>query len=73
MADDHVAFPPTVMHVMERFVSALRADSAIPEEVIHGLDKLLRAGTTPRPEDLQATFSSRRRMIRRDTDTKYPH
>jgi hypothetical protein len=56
MADDHVAFPPTVMHVMERFVSALRADSAIPEEVIHGLDKLLRAGTTPRPEDLQATL-----------------
>lgn len=47
---------PTVAQVLDRFVAALRADDGIDNDAIDRLDKLLRKGIVPKPEDINAAL-----------------
>jgi len=54
--NDQVALSPTVLHVVEQFVAAMRADAVIANEAIDRLDQLLRKGVVPKLEDINAAL-----------------
>lgn len=54
--NDHIVVPPTVLQVIEQFVEAMRADPAIEDSAIARLDNLLRKGTTPKSDDINAAL-----------------
>jgi hypothetical protein len=53
---NHVGLSPTVLHVMERFANALRADGEIPDDAIDRLEGLLRTGAIPDPGQLNTAL-----------------
>lgn len=54
--NDHLVLSPTVSHVVEKFVAAMRADAEIADDAIDRLDQLLRKGVVPKPEDINAAL-----------------
>jgi len=58
MADEnnHIVLSPTVRQVIEQFAAAMRADAAIQDDAIARLEKLLRKGTVPKPEDINSVL-----------------
>lgn len=47
---------PTVVHVIDKFASALRADGDIDEAGVGRLEKLLKQASVPKPEDISAVL-----------------
>ena len=47
-----VPLSPTVKKVLDEFVSAMRGDDAIDRDAIDRLDKILRDGTVPKPDEI---------------------
>jgi len=54
--NDHIVVPPTVLQVIEKFVTAMRADPAIADDSIDRLKNLLLKGTVPKPEEINAAL-----------------
>lgn len=54
--NDVLVLSPTVSHVVEQFVAAMRADSEIADDAIDRLDQLLRKGVVPKLEDINAAL-----------------
>jgi hypothetical protein len=52
----HVALSPTVLQVIERFVTVMRGDEGIPGDAIDRLEELLRGGDIPKPEEVYAAL-----------------
>ena len=51
-SDDSISLSPTVVQVVDQFVTALRADEQVPDHAIDRLDATLRGGTVPKPDQL---------------------
>lgn len=47
---------PTVLQVIDRFIAAMRANDVVPNDAIDRLEKLLRKGTVPKPDDISAAL-----------------
>jgi hypothetical protein len=47
---------PTLFQVIDRFVAAMRADDAVPNDAMDRLEKLLRKGTVPKPDDISTAL-----------------
>ena len=57
--DDHGGLSPTVLHVMGQFAAAMRADDEVEGHAIDRLEKLLRKGAVPKPDEINtALFDS---------------
>lgn len=54
--DSGVGLSPTVLHVLEEFVAALRADEGIEDHAIDRLETLLRKGAVPKPDEISAAL-----------------
>jgi hypothetical protein len=54
--NDHLVLSPTVSHVIEQFVAAMRADAEIADDAVNRLDRLLRKGVVPKAEDINAAL-----------------
>jgi len=54
--NNHTVVPKMVLQVMDKFVAAMRADPDIPDDAISRLDDLLRKGTVPKPDDINAVL-----------------
>ena len=54
--DNHVGLSPTVLHVMEEFATAMRADDGIQGDAIDRLEKLLRKGVVAKPDEINAAL-----------------
>lgn len=54
--DSHVGLSPTVLHVIEQFVAAMRADDGVEGHAIDRLEKLLRKGAVPKPDEINAAL-----------------
>lgn len=54
MADQRTSgqLSPTVIKVLNEFVSALRGDEAIPDDAISRLEELLLQEVAPKPEEI---------------------
>lgn len=51
-----VLLSPTVVRVIEQFAAAMRADDSIENDGIDRLEKLLRKGAVPKPEEINAAL-----------------
>ena len=47
---------PTVVQVIDQFAAAMRADDSIENDAIDRLEKLLRKGAVPKPEEINAAL-----------------
>ena len=47
---------PTVVQVFDQFVAVLRADDAMQNDAVDRLEKLLRKGNVPKPEEIYAAL-----------------
>jgi len=54
--DDLVGLSPTVLHVIEQFVIAMRADDGIQDDAIDRLEKLMRKGAVAKPDEINAAL-----------------
>jgi len=54
--DNHVRLSPTVLHVIEQFVAAMRADDEVEGHAIDRLENLLRKGAVPEPDEINTTL-----------------
>ena len=54
--DNHVGLSPTVLHVIEQFAAAMRADDGVEGHTIDRLEKLLRKGAVPKPDEIKAAL-----------------
>lgn len=54
--DNDVGFSPTVLHVIQQFAAAMRADDGIEGHAIDRLEKLLGKGRVPKPEEISAAL-----------------
>lgn len=50
--NNQVGPSPTVLRVIDQFVSAMRADGAVQNDAIDRLEKLLRKGDVPKPDEI---------------------
>ena len=55
--NNHVAHPPTVIHVLEQFVTGMRGDTDIPNAAIDRLEYLLRKSAIPKSDEIGAALS----------------
>lgn len=55
-SDNSMVLSPTVVHVIEQFIAAMRADEAIDEESINRLETLLQQGLVPKPDDINVAL-----------------
>ena len=46
----------TVLQVIEQFVAVMRADPGIADDAIARLDNLLRKGSIPKPDEINAAL-----------------
>ena len=51
-----VGLSPTVLHVIEQFVIAMRADDGIQDDAIDRLEKLMRKGAVAKPDEINAAL-----------------
>ncbi len=54
--DEPTGLSPTVSQVLEQFAAAMRADDGIEDDAIDRLEKLLRQGAVPKPDEINATL-----------------
>jgi hypothetical protein len=54
--DDQGGLSPTVLQVLEHFVTAMRADERIEGYAIDRFEKLLRQGAVPKPDEIYAAL-----------------
>jgi len=54
--DEPEGLSPTVSQVIEQFVAAMCADDEIGDDAIDRLEKLLRQGTVPKPDEINAAL-----------------
>jgi len=54
--DDQVGLSPTVLQVLEQFATSMRADVGIQSDAIDRLEKLLRKGAVPKPDEINAAL-----------------
>ncbi len=54
--DESTVLSPTVSQVIEQFAAAMRADDGIGDDAIDRLEKLLRQGAVPKPDEINATL-----------------
>jgi len=47
-----VPLSPTVIQVLDEFISAMQGDDAIDGDAIERLDKILRDGAVPKPDEI---------------------
>ena len=47
---------PALLQVIDRFLAAMRADDSVPNDAIARLEKLLRKGAVPKPDDISAAL-----------------
>ena len=47
-----VPLSPTVVQVLDEFISAMQGDNAIDGDAIERLDKILRDGAVPKPDEI---------------------
>lgn len=47
-----VGLSPTVLHVIEEFAAAMRGDDEIQDDAADRLEKVLRKGAVPKPEEI---------------------
>ncbi len=52
----HTVLSPTVLHVIEQFATAMRADAEIPVDAIDRLEKLFLKDAVPKPDDINAAL-----------------
>lgn len=51
-----LSLPPTVVQVIAAFAAAMRADNGIDSAAVDRLEKLLRQGSVPKPNDINAAL-----------------
>ena len=56
--DTHVGLSPTVLQVIEKFAEALRTDEGIEGDAIDRIEKLLRKGVVPKPDEINMALFS---------------
>jgi len=54
--DSYAVLSPTVLHVIEQFVAAIRADDGVEGYAIGRLEKLLQKGAVPKPDEINAAL-----------------
>jgi len=54
--DNHVGLSPTVLHVIEQFAAAMRADDGIQDDATDRLEKLLRKRAVAKPDEINAAL-----------------
>jgi hypothetical protein len=54
--ENNLGLSPTVLQVIEQFVAALRADDGIDMNASDRLEKLLRSGVVPKPDEVNAAL-----------------
>ncbi len=53
---DQVGLSPTVLHAIEQFAAAMRADDGIEDDAIDRLEALLRKGAVPKADEINTTL-----------------
>lgn len=54
--NNRVNLSPTVLQVIEGFAAAMRGDDKIQEDGIDRLEKLLKKGTVPNPDEINTAL-----------------
>ncbi len=54
--DGPTGLSPTVVQVIDQFAAAMRADDGIQGDAIDRLEMLLRKGTVPKPDEINAAL-----------------
>lgn len=54
--DEPTSLSPTVLQVIDQFVAAMCADDGIEHDAIDRLEKLLRQGAVPKPDEINAAL-----------------
>ena len=54
--DNYVGLSSTVLHVIEQFAAAMRADDGIQGDAIDRIEKLLRKGAVAKPDEINAAL-----------------
>ena len=54
--DGPTGLSPTVVQVVHRFAAAMRADDGIQDDATDRLEKLLRKGAVPKPDEINAAL-----------------
>ena len=54
--DEPTSLSPTVAQVIDQFAAAMRADDGIEDDAIDRLEKLLRQGAVPKPDEINAVL-----------------
>lgn len=54
--DEQKPLSPTVSQVVDQFVAAMTEDDEIDNDAINRLDKLLRQGFVPKPDEINAVL-----------------
>lgn len=54
--NDHIVVSPTVLHVIEQFVVAMRGDPEIADYAVDRLNSLLRKGAVPKLDEINAAL-----------------
>lgn len=57
--DDPIGLSPTVLKVIDHFTAGMRADDGIEDDVIDRLEKLLRKGAVPKPDEINEALFER--------------
>ena len=54
--DEPKPLSPTVSQVVDQFVAAMTGDDAIDNDAINRLDRLLRQGAVPKPDEINTAL-----------------
>ncbi len=54
--NDSTVISPTVLRVIEQFIDVMHADSSIEDSAIDRLETLLRQGSVPKPDKIDAVL-----------------
>lgn len=54
--NNHTVLSPTVLHVIDQFADAIRANAEIPDDAVDRLKNLLRQDAVPKPDDIDAAL-----------------
>lgn len=54
--DNQIGLSPTVLHVIEQFIAAMRTDDGIQDDAIDRFEKLLQKGFVPKSDEINAAL-----------------
>jgi len=54
--NEHIVVSPTVLHVIEQFVAAMRGDAEIADYAVDRLNSLLHKGSVPKLDEINAAL-----------------